>query len=183
LLASQALQRVLGIARQNREDVGPAENDEEEVEFAHDEEALALCEQILTVAVPIARFRCFVTIEKISMSNRSKLGLGDFTVCGLDIPSIKNGLIGLSMEPVSVYIQLWEHRDEGKFDMLCGYQGQTKNLGFRNWLRDIDRHNELTDQPTNAVQQRFNGGTGKKAAERFDNATDPRESDDGSSQS
>jgi hypothetical protein len=80
---------------------------------------------------------------------------------GLDIPSIKNGLIGLSMEPVSVYIQLWEHREEGKFDMVCGYQGQTKNLGFRNWLRDIDRHN-LTDQPTNAVQQRFKAAQARK---------------------
>lgn len=148
MLAAQALQRVLGIARQNREDIGPAESDAEEVEFAQDEEAITLCEQILTVAVPIARFRCYVTVEKVG--EKSRLGLGDFTVAGLDIPSIKNGLIGLSMEPLNVYIQLWEHREEGKFDMVCGYQGQTKNLGYRNWLKDIDRHNPPRE--TNVIQ-------------------------------
>jgi hypothetical protein len=34
--------------------------------------------------------------------------------------------------------------------MLCGYQGQTKNLGFRNWLKDIDRHNQ--ERPTNVIE-------------------------------
>jgi hypothetical protein len=115
-----------------------------------DQEALKICTDILSVAVPLARFRCYVTVEKISMSNRSKLGLGDFTIAGLDIPSIKNGLVGLSMEPVSVYVQLWEHREEGKFDMVCGYQGQTKTLGFRNWLKDIDRYN--APRETNHIQ-------------------------------
>jgi hypothetical protein len=150
VLASQALQRVLGIARQNREDVGPPENDQEKTEFAHDEEAITLCEQILTVAVPIARFRCYVTVEQVSP--KAKIGLGDYAISGIDIPAIKNGLIGLSMEFCNVYIQLWEHREEGKFDMLCGYQGQTKNLGFRNWLKDIDRHNQ--ERPTNVIEQR-----------------------------
>lgn len=148
MLASEALQRVLGLANQSREDIGPAENEQEDLEFGRDEEAIKLVSDILTVAVPMARFRCYVTIEKIG--TKSKLGLGDFTICGLDISSIKNGLVGLSMEPLSVYIQLWEHREEGKFDMICGYQGQTKNLGFRNWLKDIDRHQEL--KPTNNVQ-------------------------------
>lgn len=141
--ASNALQIVLGLAR---------ERHDQDIWDDHDpkEAALKLCEEILTVAVPVARFRCYVTVETISMSNRSKLGLGDFTVAGLDIPSIKNGLIGLSMEPVSVYVQLWEHREEGKFDMASGYQGPTKTLGFRNWLKDIDRYN--APRETNHIQ-------------------------------
>lgn len=148
--ASQAIQRVLGIANQFTHEgcIDINDGSEEAENLKRDQEAIKLCERILSVAVPIARFRCFVSIERIEP--KSKLGLGDFAVSGLDISSIKNGLIGLSMEPVSVYIQLWEHREEGKFDMLCGYQGQTKNLGFRNWLRDIDRHQEL--KPTNVVE-------------------------------
>lgn len=143
MLASQALQTVLAAARKHAvaED---ATLEDKDAFFS----ALELCEQILTVAVPIARFRCYVTVEKIG--SKSKLGLGDFTIAGLDIPAIKNGLVGLSMEPLSVYIQLWEHREEGKFDMVCGYQGQTKNLGFRNWLKDIDRHN--APRETNVIQ-------------------------------
>lgn len=152
--ASQALQRVLGLARvQLGEslimDQAPALSEEGE----KDNEAIALCEQILTVAVPIARFRCYVTVEQVSP--KAKIGLGDYAISGVDISAIKNGLIGLSMEYCNVYIQLWEHREEGKFDMLCGYQGQTKNLGFRNWLKDIDRHQ--AEKPTNAIQMNGNG--------------------------
>jgi hypothetical protein len=149
LQASQALQTVLGLAREAGQYFQPGKSEEEQrVEFAKREEAISLCEQILTVAVPIARFRCFVTVEQVSP--KAKIGLGDFAISGLDISSIKNGLIGLSMEYCNVYIQLWEHREEGKFDMLCGYQGQTKNLGFRNWLKDIDRHQ--AEKQTNNVQ-------------------------------
>lgn len=140
---SQALQTVLGAARKHALDADATLEDKDAF-FS----ALELCEQILSVAVPIARFRCFVTVEKIG--SKSKLGLGDFAVSGIDISAIKNGLVGLSMEPLTVYIQLWEHRSEGKFDMLSGYQGPTKNLGFRNWLKDIDRHNEF--KPTNVVE-------------------------------
>lgn len=148
--AAQALQRVIARAR-GAEDGRSIDPDDPE-ELA-DEEAMTLCEQILTVAIPIARFRCYVTVEKIG--NKAKIGLGDFAINSIDIAGIKNGLIGLSMEHVSVYIQLWEHREEGKFDMLCGYQGQTKNLGFRSWLRDIDRHQ--IEKPTNAIQMNGHG--------------------------
>lgn len=141
MLAVQALQDVLSLAQER------FDQDIWDDNHPH-EQALKICNDILTVAVPLARFRCFVTIEKIGA--RSKLGLGDFAVSGLDISSIKNGLIGLSTESVTVYIQLWEHREEGKFDMLSGYQGLTKTLGFRNWLKDIDRHNE--QRPTNHIQ-------------------------------
>jgi len=148
LQASQALQTVLAAARSHVEK-GDATLEDKDALFA----GLELCEQILTVAVPIARFRCYVTVEKIGA--KAKIGLGDFAVSGIDISSIKNGLIGLSMEEVSVYIQLWEHREEGKFDMLCGYQGKTKNMGFRSWLKDIDRHQQ--EKQTNSIQMNGNG--------------------------
>lgn len=108
-------------------------------------EAVGICKSFLDTAVPLARFRCYVTVE--GLGPKSKLGLGDFTVCGTTIPAIKNGLIGLRMEKVQARILLWELQQD-KADMISGYQGDTKTLGFRNWLADIDRHEvERAPQP------------------------------------
>jgi len=100
-------------------------------------EAAELCSTFLNAAVPIARFRCYVTVEGVGP--KSRLGLGNFTICGTSIPAIKNGLTGLRMEKVQARILLWELQQE-KTDMISGYQGDTKTLSYRNWLADIDRH-------------------------------------------
>ena len=97
--------------------------------------AVAVGQAMLNTALPVARFRAHVTIDKIGPS--SKLGLGDFTVCGTSISSIKNGLIGLSHEGVEVHVSLWEQKAAGA-DMLSGYQGHSKSRNFRLWLADID---------------------------------------------
>lgn len=97
--------------------------------------AVAVGQAMLNTALPVARFRAHVTIDKIGPS--SKLGLGDFTVCGTSISSIKNGLIGLSYEGVEVHVSLWEQKAAGA-DMLSGYQGHSKSRNFRLWLADID---------------------------------------------
>lgn len=97
--------------------------------------AVAIGQNMLNMMIPVARFRAHVTVE--SLGSQSRLGLGDFTVCGVDISSIKNGLIGLSMEQVNVHATLWEQRATGA-DMLNGYQGLTKTLGFRNWVKSLD---------------------------------------------
>lgn len=97
--------------------------------------AVAVGQAMLNTALPVARFRAHVTIDKIGPS--SKLGLGDFTVCGTSISSIKNGLIGLSHEGVEVHVSLWEQKAAGA-DMLSGYQGHSKSRNFRLWLAYID---------------------------------------------
>lgn len=97
--------------------------------------AVAVGQAMLNTALPVARFRAHVTIDKIGPS--SKLGLGDFTVCGTSISSIKNGLIGLSHEGVEVHVSLWEQKAAGA-DMLSGYQGHSKSKNFRLWLAAID---------------------------------------------
>lgn len=104
-------------------------------EIEQNEVAVAIGQAMLNTALPVARFRAHVTIDKIGPS--SKLGLGDFTVCGVSIPSIKNGLIGLSHEGVEVHVSLWEQKAAGA-DMLSGYQGHSKSRNFRLWLADID---------------------------------------------
>lgn len=104
-------------------------------EIEQNEVAVAVAQAMLNTALPVARFRAHVTIDKIGPS--SKLGLGDFTVCGVSIPSIKNGLIGLSHEGVEVHVSLWEQKATGA-DMLSGYQGHSKSRNFRLWLADID---------------------------------------------
>lgn len=157
MLLSQALQTTVALANLTEAtsllDIDDPRTPDERDEFSADcAEAIKQVEEILTVAVPLARFRCYVTIEKIGV--KSKLGLGNFAISAIEIPAIKNGLIGLSMEPVEVYIQLWEHRDEGKFDMLVGYQGPTKTLGYRNFLKDIDRFQRDPSTPTNVIEQK-----------------------------
>jgi len=97
--------------------------------------ALAIGQAMLNTAIPVARFRAHVTIDKIGPS--SKMGLGDFTVCGVSIPCIKNGLIGLSHEANEVHVTLWEQKATGA-DMLSGYQGHSKSKNYRLWLAAID---------------------------------------------
>lgn len=97
--------------------------------------AVAVAQAMLNTAIPVARFRAHVTIDKVGPS--SKMGLGDFTVCGVSIPCIKNGLIGLSHEANEVHITLWEQKSTGA-DMLSGYQGHSKSKNYRLWLSAID---------------------------------------------
>lgn len=104
-------------------------------EVEQNEVAVAVGQAMLNTALPVARFRAHVTIDKIGPS--SKLGLGDFTVCGTSISSIKNGLIGLSHEGVEVHVSLWEQKAAGA-DMLSGYQGHSKSKNYRLWLAAID---------------------------------------------
>ncbi len=128
---TEALQSILAAA-EKRALVAPTQTERDDLAQAHQ-----LCKSFLDTAVPLARFRCYVTIE--SVGPKSRLGLGDFTICGTSIPAIKNGLTGLRMEKVSARILLWELQQE-KADMISGYQGDTKTLPYRNWLADIDRH-------------------------------------------
>jgi len=104
-------------------------------EIEQNEVAVAIGQAMLNTAIPVARFRAHVTIDNIGPS--SKLGLGDFTVCGVSIPAIKNGLIGLSHEGVEVHVSLWEQKASGA-DMLSGYQGHSKSRNYRLWLASID---------------------------------------------
>lgn len=104
-------------------------------EVEQNEVAVAIGQAMLNTALPVARFRAHVTIDKIGPS--SKMGLGDFTVCGVSIPCIKNGLIGLSHEANEVHITLWEQKSTGA-DMLSGYQGHSKSKNYRLWLSAID---------------------------------------------
>lgn len=118
--------------------------DPDNPEYILDQEAIAICRSFLDAAIPIARFRCYVTIE--GLNPKGRLGLGDYTICGTSIPSIKNGLLALRMEKVHARILLWELQQE-KADMISGYQGDTKTIGYRNWLAQIDQYEAERDPP------------------------------------
>lgn len=111
-------------------------DEREELERNRAREAVEIMDRIKNSALPVARFDCMVSVEKIGP--KSKVGLGDFTICGTTISGIKNGLIGLSMEPLTVYVRLWERIKEGS-EMLTGYQGETKTLKFRNFIGSLDQ--------------------------------------------
>ena len=122
--------------------------DPSDPEHLKDREAISICQALMYSALPMARFECMVTVEGIGPG--SKLGLGDYTACALTIAGVKNGLVGLSMEKVTVYVRLWERMQQGS-EMLSGYQGDTKTLKFRNWLKDIDRWDAERPQPETQV--------------------------------
>lgn len=98
--------------------------------------AASVCQAMLNVALPVARFRCFVSVEEVT--GKTKFGLGEFTISATSIDGIKLGIAALQMEALKVHATLWEQRATGA-DMLNGYQGYTKTLGFRNWLKQIDQ--------------------------------------------
>ena len=138
----EALTRVIALADKElgRVDsiLGPVDAEEINEEDYPDQVAVAICNTMLNTALPVARFRAHVTVEDCKTGSR--VGLGDFTISATSIDAIKNGMVGLTMEKVTVYASLWEQRATGA-DMLSGYQGETKTLGFRNWLREIDQYN------------------------------------------
>ena len=97
--------------------------------------ATAICQAILNTALPVARFRCHVTVE--SVVGDSRVGISDFTICSTDIAGIKSGIVGMMREPLEITAHLWEQRQTGA-DMKSGYQGLTKAPNFRLWYKGLD---------------------------------------------
>lgn len=117
-------------------------------EQAHCEEvelAISVITAMLNTALPIARFRCFVSVDKHSLL-KSRVH-EEFTVCAVNIAGIKGGLIGLNEHRTDVHVTLWEQRATGA-EMLSGYQGPTKGKRYRNWLDSLN----VLEAPTTTVQ-------------------------------
>ena len=120
--------------------LNPTLNSENEILSEHETQlklATAICQAILNTALPVARFRCHVSIEDVVVNGQNRVGMSEFTVCSTDISGIKAGLVGLLREPLTVVAHLWEQRATGA-DMQSGYQGLTKAPNFRLWYRGLD---------------------------------------------
>jgi len=101
--------------------------------------ALAVCQAMLNTAIPVSRFRCFVEVDEEQPPRKGadpEEIRQEFTVCGVTIGSVMGGLVGLQRLKTNVRITLWEQRSTGA-DMISGYQGATKTLQYRNWLKSL----------------------------------------------
>ena len=138
--ALEAMQRLTNIGKLYVESF-PGETQEEQ-QFAEDTgEAIKKIEQMLDLALPIARFRCHVEVDYGSKT-RGKIR-DEFTICSPTIYGVFGGLIGLSRTRTDVRVTLWEQSIE-KAEMVSGYQGPSKAIRYGRWLEEI---NELYAPP------------------------------------
>lgn len=102
--------------------------------------ASTICQAMLNTALPVARFRAFIEVDneqpKRSKFQESVAVHQEFTVCSVDMSGIISGLWGVTHIPTNVKITVWEQRADGA-DMISGYQGQTKTMKYRQFLRGL----------------------------------------------
>lgn len=114
-----------------------------------DEVAIAIIQAMLNTAMPVARYRAFVEVDR-DQPKRTKFQdsiapRDEYTVCGVTMDNIIAGLIGISQVPTNVKVSVFEQRADGA-DMISGYQGQTK--GKADWTRFLSGLKALETMPT-----------------------------------
>lgn len=102
--------------------------------------AAAVGQAIMNTALPIARYRAFVEIDK-DQPKRTKLQDDravheEFTVCAINMSGILSGLMGVTWVPTNVKVTVWEQRQTGA-DMISGYQGTTRTGEYRSFLKGL----------------------------------------------
>lgn len=145
--ALEAMQRVIALADELlglHPTQRPGNEDKEQEEVA-----ISICQAMLNTAMPVARFRAFVEVDrdqpKRTKFQESVAPRDEFTVCGVTMDNIIAGLIGITHVPTNVKVSIFEQRADGA-DMLCGYQGQTK--GKAEWGRFINQLKLIENSPT-----------------------------------
>lgn len=135
-----------------------------DMEIQQDELAIAIATAILNNGLPIARFRLHVTVDedqvtpkKLKTKNMKVEDIlpvrEEFTVCGVSIQAVRQGIMALSAIKANVQVTLWEQRATGA-DMVSGFQGSTKTIQYRSWLKEIMKYNapqqktEIPQAPT-----------------------------------
>ena len=137
--ALEAMQRLVNIGRIFVEhhvgaDLGIGLTEEEKRAEEEVTESCDKIEQMLSLALPLARFRCHVEVDAQSRG-RGRIK-DEFTICSHSIHGIFGGLIGLSGVRTDVRVTLWEQSVE-KAEMVSGYQGPSKAPRYRRWLQEI----------------------------------------------
>lgn len=103
--------------------------------------AVAICTAILNTALPVARFRVHVSVDTKTWDKKGKPSGSvhdEFTVSGVTIQACRQGIAALKDEIVECQVTLWEQRATGA-EMLSGFQGKTKTIEYRKWLKQIDQ--------------------------------------------
>lgn len=100
--------------------------------------ATAVITAMLNTAMPIARYRAFVEVTETFKKTKSDLSVleGEFTICAVDMTSLKSGLAALYASDVLVRVVIFEQRPDGA-DMVEGFQGMTRSQNYRVWYRSL----------------------------------------------
>jgi hypothetical protein len=100
--------------------------------------ATAVVTAMLNTALPVARYRVFVEVAHVhkKMSDLNAVTVGEYTLCGVNMSQVKNGLAGLYAADADVRITVFEQRADGA-DMVEGYEGFTRSHGYRAWYRNL----------------------------------------------
>lgn len=109
--------------------------------------AISITNAILNAALPIAKYRCFVEIDKDQDKAVRKLVKTEFTVCGASMSAIKSGIASLLIEPINARVMIFVQLPHNS-DMITAYQGKTKSKQYRDWLIEIDKY----DLPAATIQ-------------------------------
>lgn len=135
--AVEALTRLIAMADLTVSNAGacidPEDGSGEAENLKQDQLAISICQAMLNTAIPVARFRAHVQIEE----NAAKVPQGEFTVCAVNMVSIRAGLEVLMRHPLNIMVSVWEQRETGA-DMISAYQGLTKVQNFRIWVKGLD---------------------------------------------
>jgi hypothetical protein len=129
--ALEAMQRLVNISQSYADSF---EAGDESEEYTVTKEAIEKIEQMLGLALPLARFRCHVEVDAESRG-RGRIK-DEFTICSPNIHGIFGGLIGLSSVRTEVRVTLWEQSIE-KAEMVSGYQGPSKATRYKRWLQEM----------------------------------------------
>lgn len=118
-------------------------NDEEKEQI---QLATAICAAMLNTALPVAKYRAFVEIDKSSRRTSSPKGTVDmeYTVCAVNAKGVKSGLSSLGHLDLDVRVLVFEQRTTGA-DVVSGFQGNTKSQKYRSWYRTLEA---IEDIPT-----------------------------------
>jgi hypothetical protein len=107
--------------------------------------AQAVCTAMLNAFIPVAKYRCFVQIDRADKKGHPTGQItAEFAVTSVSMAGIKSGLSALGSQDLDVHIGLFEQKPQGA-DMINGFQGRTKSQNYRLWYRGLD---DIADLPT-----------------------------------
>jgi len=108
------------------------------------EVAISVVNAMLNTALVVARFRCFVQVDSLSILGW-RINRTEYTICSPNIEGVIVGLMTLDQKRCSVYLQLWEQRPLGA-EMLSGYQGLSKTGRYRSFVDSLKLFRENLTQ-------------------------------------
>lgn len=117
-------------------------------ELSPDDERLlranTLIRKMLDTALPVARFRCFVSVDKATTIHKSPI-TAEYTICSPTIEGVIAGLIGLSENRTDVQATLWEQRTASA-DMISGWQGRSRSPSYKRWIKSLEVYSNIKEK-------------------------------------